>query len=75
MYIYDYDPHLSNGKIMVRLSTLEVPNAERPTYYLTRKDDDAWFDFHVKQFEIAWNKAKDWIVEEKTTPISHSMNS
>ncbi|GHO54172.1 hypothetical protein [Ktedonobacter robiniae] len=60
--MYIYDPHLSNGKIMVRLSTLEVSNAERPTYYLTRKDDETWFQFHLDQFETAWKKAHNWII-------------
>lgn len=58
--IYIFDPHLPNGKMMVRLSTLRVPNARRPTYYLTRKNDESWFLFHVDQFETAWRESVPW---------------
>jgi hypothetical protein len=61
MYVYDPSPQLSSGKIMVRLSTLEVRNADRPTYYLTATDDKPWFDFHYEQFKIAWGKAEEWV--------------
>lgn len=59
--MYIYDPHLSIGKMRVRLSALEVPNDERPTYYLTKKDDEFWFLFHLNQFDIAWEKAQIWV--------------
>lgn len=59
--MYIYDPHLPIGKIRVKLSTLEVPNDERPTYYLTKKDDEYWFLFHLNQFDVAWKKAQIWV--------------
>lgn len=58
--MYIYDPHLSNGKIVVKLSAFETSGAERPTYDLTKKDDEFWFTFHLNQFEIAWKKAQLW---------------
>ena len=72
--MYIYDPHL-NGKMMVTLSTLEVSNDLRPTYYLTKEDDKEWFEFHVSQFEIAWNRAKNRVTMEKNISVSHGMSS
>lgn len=59
--MYIYDPHLSNGKIIVKLSGLETSGIERPTYKLAKKDDEFWFQFHLNQFEIAWKKAQLWV--------------
>jgi hypothetical protein len=59
--MYIYDPHLSNGKIVVKLSVFDTSGAERPTYNLTKKDDEFWFLFHLNQFEIAWKKAQLWV--------------
>jgi hypothetical protein len=58
--MYIYDPHLSNGKIVVKLSAFETSSAERPTYSLTKKDDEFWFLVHLNQFDIAWKKAQIW---------------
>lgn len=59
--MYIYDPHLSNGKIVAKLSVFDTSGAERPTYNLTKKDDEFWFQFHLHQFEIAWKKAQLWV--------------
>ena len=55
--MYAFDPHLPSGQIIGRLSTLRVPNAKRPIFKLTRQNDHEWFDFHVEQFEAAWQAA------------------
>lgn len=55
--MYVFDPHLPTGQILMRLSTLRVPEVMRPIIRITRKSDPDWFDFFVQQFETAWNSA------------------
>jgi hypothetical protein len=52
--MYIFDPHLSSGQIIMRLSTLRVPDATRPIIKITRSKDLEWFNFHLQQFETAW---------------------
>ncbi|MBH8564473.1 hypothetical protein I8748_20185 [Nostoc sp. CENA67] len=55
--MYIFDPHLSSGQIIMRLSTLRVPDTMRPIIKITRSQDLEWFNFYVEQFEIAWQMA------------------
>jgi hypothetical protein len=56
--MYIFDPHLSTGQIIIRLSTLHVPNNMRPIIKITRSKDLEWFNFYLQQFEIAWQAAE-----------------
>lgn len=51
------DPHLPNGRILVRLTSFRIPNETRPTFELTRTGDRVWFDFFVEQFESVWRES------------------
>lgn len=55
--MYVFDPHLSSGQIIMRLSTLRVPDTMRPIIKITRSQDLEWFNFYVEQFETAWQMA------------------
>ncbi|WP_375467263.1 hypothetical protein [uncultured Nostoc sp.] len=55
--MYIFDPHLSSGQIIIRLSTLRVPDNMRPIIKITRSQDLEWFNFYVEQFETAWQMA------------------
>lgn len=55
--MYIFDPHLSSGQIIMRLSTLRVPDTMRPIIKITRNQDLEWFNFYIEQFEIAWQMA------------------
>lgn len=56
--MYVFDPHLSSGQIIIRISTLRVPDNMRPIIKITRSKDLEWFNFHLQQFETAWQEAE-----------------
>jgi hypothetical protein len=56
--MYIFDPHLPSGQIVMRLSTLHVPDTMRPIIKISRSQDLEWFNFYLQQFEIAWQAAE-----------------
>lgn len=53
-----FDYHLLSGRMFARLSTFRISNEARPTFELTRKDDNYWYGFFVEQFEAVWKEAE-----------------
>ncbi|NOT06249.1 MAG: hypothetical protein HOP27_16780 [Anaerolineales bacterium] len=56
--LYLFDVGLPSGWVQARLSSLRVAHTNRPTYRLTKKDDEIWYEYHVEQFEKAWELAE-----------------
>jgi hypothetical protein len=58
LYIFDVDR--PTGWAQARLYSLRVAYTNRPTYRLTKRDDSLWYDYHVEQFEKAWESAESY---------------
>lgn len=56
-YAFDYDQ--PSGYMILQMSALRTANNIRPRYTLNRSVDSHWFDFHLQQFEIAWQSSED----------------
>lgn len=52
--IFGFDLKKDNGFLLIRLSTFDIPNEERPTFKLEKANNREWFEFYVEQFEKVW---------------------
>jgi hypothetical protein len=52
------DPEQPFGEVQVEMYVYEVPESERPHFSLMKNNDPQWYDFYVKQFELATQKSR-----------------
>lgn len=56
--MYFFDPKIPSGRVFAHMSTFRVSNNRfRPTFKLTRKDDNLWVEHFLSQFETVWEEA------------------
>lgn len=56
--VYFFDPHLPSGHMFAHMSTFRVQNnLFRPSFRLTRKEDNLWVEHFLNQFETIWEEA------------------
>ena len=58
--VYAFDPTDRHGRLMVRVGNFRGSHDDRPTFWLTRADDQAWFDHFIGQFTAVWEEADPW---------------
>lgn len=55
--IYAFDPKAPHGQLIVRLAFHDGSNDERPTLFLGKQTDSAWFEHFMHQIETMWSAA------------------
>jgi hypothetical protein len=55
--IYAFDPKAPHGKLILRLAFHDGNNDERPTLFLDKQTDSAWFEHFMHQIETMWSAA------------------
>lgn len=52
------DPKKSSGRMNVEILAPKVSLPSRPHVYLTKRDNEKWFDFFTAQFEQLWAESE-----------------
>lgn len=55
-----FDPQHPSGHMFVRLAAFRTSTFIRPLFELTAKDDNAWFNFFLEQFETLWKESENY---------------
>lgn len=66
-----FDPQLPSGRMLVRLAAFRTSTFIRPLFELTAKDDNAWFNFFLEQFETLWKESESYN-QNNWVQIAHS---
>jgi hypothetical protein len=61
------DPHLPNGRMIIRIASPTRYRDGAPVLQLTKANDEKWFEFFAQQFEFIWKNAES-IQEAQITP-------
>jgi len=51
------DPDKTYGEVQVELYTYNPNVSNRPHFILTQESNKHWYDFFVREFDLAWNEA------------------
>lgn len=55
--LYVFDPQLETARVYVRVSNYGGTAGDRPTFWVSRREDPVWFERFAAEFEAVWAQA------------------